>query len=53
MTSSVEFDLSRLRSAKTHYRSKLACLDMEVYMQARDLIAIGRKIAVPIDFSPW
>jgi hypothetical protein len=46
----VDSDFSRLRFAKTDYRSKLTCLAMEGSMRASDLIAIARKMAVPIDF---
>jgi hypothetical protein len=49
-SSSVKSDFSRLRFAKTDYRSKMECLALEWFMQARDLIAIARKVAVPIDF---
>jgi hypothetical protein len=49
-TSSVASDFSRLRFAKTDYRGKLTCLALEGSMQACDLIAIARKLAVPIDY---
>jgi hypothetical protein len=49
-SSSVKSDFSRLRFAKTDYRSKMECLALEWFMQASDLIAIARKVAVPIDF---
>jgi hypothetical protein len=52
-TSSVESVFSRLRFANIDNRSKLTCLAMEVTMQVGDIIAIARKIAVPIDLPRW
>jgi hypothetical protein len=49
-TSSVESDFSRLRFAKSDYRSNITCFNMEGSVQASDLISIARKIAVPTDF---
>jgi hypothetical protein len=52
-TSSVESVFSRLRFANIDNRSKLTCLAMEVTMQVGDIIAIARKIAVPIELPRW
>jgi hypothetical protein len=52
-TSTVETDFSRLRFAKTNYRSKLTCFSIEASMQTSDLVAIACKMAMPIDFLCW
>jgi hypothetical protein len=52
-TSSVESNFSHLRYAKTDNWSNLTCIVMEGYMQASDLIAIAREMAVPIAFHRW